>query len=204
VRVNARPEIDLGVPGAASEIEAVQIDQRSATIRFVAPGEDGEVGLASGYEIRYRAGTPITEENFADAEPLATSLTPDEPGQVQLFEMSGLLPETTYYIGIRAFDDCRNNGPVAVAHFDTPDRTSGEVDACFVATAAYGSPLASEVTSLRAFRDRVLRQSVLGELFVETYYTVGPAFSTNIAHSDVLRQAARTELEPLVELVRRR
>jgi hypothetical protein len=204
VRVHARPEVDLGAPGAASELEAFEVGERSARIRFVAPGEDGDVGLASGYEIRYRAGTPITEENFAEAEPLATTITPDEPGQVQLFEMNGLLPETTYYVGIRAFDDCRNNGPVEVTHFDTPDRTTGEVDACFVATAAYGSPLATEVTSLRAFRDRVLRQSVLGELFVETYYTVGPAFSTNIARSDVLRQAARTELEPLVQWVRGR
>jgi hypothetical protein len=43
---------------------------------------------------------------------------------------------------------------------------------------------------------------VLGELFVETYYTVGPAFSATIDHSDVLRHAARAELAPLVDLVR--
>jgi hypothetical protein len=43
---------------------------------------------------------------------------------------------------------------------------------------------------------------VLGELFVESYYTVGPAFSSTIAHSDVLRQAARAELAPLIDLVR--
>ena len=79
---------------------------------------------------------------------------------------------------------------------------TGEVDACFVATAAYGSPMAAQVGMLRAFRDGILRRSVLGELFVETYYTVGPAFSANLQHSDLLRHAARDQLGPLVELAR--
>ena len=54
----------------------------------------------------------------------------------------------------------------------------------------------------RQFRDGVLRKSVLGELFVETYYTVGPAFATVVDHSDPLRAAARDGLGPLVRLVR--
>jgi hypothetical protein len=201
VRVVARPEIDLGAPGAASEIIAAQVEQNRAQITFVAPGEDGATGTVTAYEIRYQASGPITDANFADAPRIATSVDPDEPGQVQVFDLTGLLPETTYYVGIRASDDCRNNGPIATASFRTPDRTSGEVDACFIATAAYGSTLATEVTSLRGFRDRVLRQSVLGELFVESYYTLGPAFSSTIDHSEVLRQAARAQLAPVVELV---
>jgi hypothetical protein len=103
---------------------------------------------------------------------------------------------------VRAYDECRNYGPLAVTHFTTPERPVGEVDACFVATAAYGTLLANEVSHLRQFRDGVLRRSVLGELFVETYYTVGPAFSTVVAHSDPLRHAARDGLAPLVSLVR--
>ena len=134
--------------------------------------------------------------------PIATAVEPDDPGQIQSFEITGLLPETTYHVAVRAYDDCKNYGPLVTATFVTPERTSGEVDACFVATAAYGTPLANEVSMLRSFRDGILRQSVLGELFVESYYTVGPAFSGAIDHSDVLRQAARAELAPLVDLVR--
>jgi hypothetical protein len=178
------------------------LDPQRARVTFVAPGEDGATGTVTGYEIRYSAAGPITEATFADAPPITTNVDPDEPGQVQSFELAGLLPETTYHVAIRATDDCRNTGPIATASFRTPDRVAGEVDACFVATAAYGSALATEVGMLRGFRDRVLRQSVLGELFVETYYTVGPAFSQPIAHSDVLRRAARSQLEPLVDMVR--
>jgi hypothetical protein len=202
VRVIARPELDMADPGAATELEAVEVDQRSALFRFIAPGDDGNIGQVTGYEVRYRAASPIDAANFADSSPIATAIDPDEPGQVQAFEITGLLPETDYYVGIRAYDDCKNYGPIVTATFRTPERTTGEVDACFVATAAYGTALANEVSMLRSFRDGILRQSVLGELFVETYYTVGPAFSTTIDHSDVLRHVARTELAPLVDLVR--
>jgi hypothetical protein len=202
VRVIARPEQDELNPSAAEDLAATEVTPTSASVQFFAPGEDGELGIVTGYEIKYRAVSPLTDANFADAESISTTVNPDDPGAIQTFEVTGLLPETTYYVGVRAYDGCKNYGPLTVASFVTPERPTGEVDACFVATAAYGSYMAAEVGMLRAFRDGILRQSVLGELFVETYYTVGPAFSANIDHSDVLRHAARDTLAPLVDLVR--
>jgi hypothetical protein len=202
VRVVARPELDQAIPGTPEDLIATLVDQRSASLQFFAPGDDGDLGTVTGYEIRYRAASPITDENFSDSSPITTAIEPDDPGQLQTFEIDGLLPETLYYVGVRAFDDCKNYGPLNVASFITPERLTGEVDACFVATAAYGSFMANEVGFLRAFRDGILRRSVLGELFVETYYTVGPAFSANLQHSDVLRHAARDGLSPLIDLVR--
>jgi hypothetical protein len=76
------------------------------------------------------------------------------------------------------------------------------VDACFVATAAYGSTLANDVEMLRRFRDSFLQRTVLGELAVETYYTFGPAMAGLIGESDLLRVTARTLLAPLVSRVK--
>ena len=45
---------------------------------------------------------------------------------------------------------------------------------CFIATVAFGSPLAGEVATFRAFRDRYLRTNRLGTLLVELYYEHGP------------------------------
>ena len=82
--------------------------------------------------------------------------------------------------------------------FTTPERAYGEVDACFIATAAYGSPLAAEVQMLRGVRDSLLRKSVLGELAVEAYYTFGPAAAGVISESELLRATARELIAPIV------
>jgi hypothetical protein len=114
----------------------------------------------------------------------------------------GLLPETTYVVGIRAFDNCRNSSALAVVEVTTPARAAGEVDACFIATAAYGSVMAGDVQLLRSFRDTVLRTTILGELAVEAYYTFGPAVAGVVGESDLLRATARRLLAPLISAVR--
>jgi len=200
LRVTARPEDDAQAPEAPTELTVPITSQSTATVTFVAPSDNS--GKVTGYDVRYRAIDPITEANFESSALVTTPLTPDDPGQIQDFQITGLLPETTYYVAVRAFDSCRNLGAITTARFTTPARGTGEVDACFVATAAYGSLLANQVQPLRQFRDGFLRRSVLGELFVETYYTVGPAFATVVEHSDPLREAARDGLGPIIDLVR--
>jgi hypothetical protein len=90
-----------------------------------------------------------------------------------------------------------------VVPFTTNDRALGQVDACFVATAAYGSLMANDVEMLRHFRDTALRSNVLGELFVESYYTFGPAVAGLVGESDDMRVTARQALAPLVAWVKR-
>ena len=198
VKVDSRPEFDNLPPGIADEARAIKITASAATVSFVAPGDDGSVGKVRGYEIRYMADTELTEANFASGAPLKSVVVPDDPGQIQTFDLDGLLPETTYYVGIRAFDDCHNTGTLAVAKLTTPANPVGQVDACFIATAAYGSVMATDVGMLRHFRDAILRDNVFGEMFVETYYTFGPAVAGIVDPSDVLRTTARTWLEPVV------
>ncbi len=69
---------------------------------------------------------------------------------------------------------------------------------CFVATAAYGSPMAPEVETLRRFRDRCLVVSGPGRLFVSLYYRLSPPLAAVIARSPALRAAARFALVPAV------
>jgi hypothetical protein len=155
-----------------------------------------------GYEIRYRAGDPMTEANFFDSSPPRQIVEPQGPGARQEIAIDDLLPRTHYYIGLRAFDDCQTYGPLTVLEVDTPERPVGEVDACFIATAAYGSLLANDVEMLRHVRDSYLRRNVLGELLVEAYYTFGPALAGLIGESEDLRGIARDLLHPVVDFVR--
>lgn len=65
---------------------------------------------------------------------------------------------------------------------------------CFVATAAYGSPLEKEVSTFRAFRDRFLVPSALGKKFIRAYYYYGPKLAEFVSKSEMRRSVARAAL----------
>lgn len=73
---------------------------------------------------------------------------------------------------------------------------------CFIATAAYGSPLATEVLVLSRFRDEVLLQSMLGRSMVGLYYTVSPPIASYIEGNKPLKTIIRIMLVPILYLVR--
>jgi len=79
--------------------------------------------------------------------------------------------------------------------------TSGESrGGCFIATMAYGSPLAQEVVILREFRDRYLLTSIWGKSLVVLYYKYSPEFISFISNHEYLRILARVSLYPAIGL----
>lgn len=73
---------------------------------------------------------------------------------------------------------------------------------CFIATAAYGSPLAPQLQPLRAFRDRFLTPHPLGHWFVELYYRYSPPLAETLRRHDNLRAVVRMGLQPLIAFVK--
>ena len=69
---------------------------------------------------------------------------------------------------------------------------------CFIATAAYGSPMEPQVVLLRAFRDRYLLTNGPGQAFVRWYYRTSPPIAERIRQSPNLRGMVRGLLWPLV------
>jgi hypothetical protein len=202
LRVTSRPELDFVEPARPNNPQVNTLSQTSAVVEFTAPGDDGLAGKVRGYEIRYVQGDTLTDDTFTRGIELRPDIAIVEPGALQEFPIEGLLFDTEYTVGIRAYDDCRNTGKIAYVTFKTPPRQTGEVDACFVATAAYGSVLANDVEMLRRFRDFMLQQTVLGELAVEAYYTFGPAVAGVVGESELLRASARAVLAPIVDVVK--
>ncbi len=74
----------------------------------------------------------------------------------------------------------------------------GDGGTCFIATAAFGSPLEPHVRLLREFRDRYLLTNVPGRLFVAAYYRTSPPLAKVIADSKALRGVVRAALVPII------
>jgi hypothetical protein len=179
-----------------------------AEMQFMAAPDDSGVFR---YEVRV-ATEPITDDDSFMRGQSAKSATTeadelrvpaDAPaGSAIRADLGGLIAETHYYVGVRAVDACAAGGPIQVAEFTTPLREFATVTPCFVATAAYGSPLAAEISSLRRFRDRHLANNVLGRLFVDAYGWLGPRLADFIRGNEALRAFSRTLLSPLVAAAR--
>ena len=69
---------------------------------------------------------------------------------------------------------------------------------CFIATAAYGSPLHPYVRILKDFRDKFLMSNKLGREFVELYYKYSPFIANLIAKHKVLKLIVQVNLLSLV------
>ncbi|MCL0068909.1 choice-of-anchor D domain-containing protein, partial [Thermodesulfovibrionales bacterium] len=72
---------------------------------------------------------------------------------------------------------------------------------CFIATAAFGTPLAEEIDILREFRDEYLLTNELGQRFVAFYNRHSPALAEFIAEREAAKKVVRVALWPLVKIV---
>jgi hypothetical protein len=116
----------------------------------------------------------------------------------------------TYYVGVVAVDEADNRSGLSnrleVIPEETTDFWEGYVRAggtdqgsfCFVATAAWGSPLEGSLDTLRSFRDGVLMQSEWGRDVVDAYYLYGRFAAAWIADKPFLRAVVRAVLTPVV------
>ena len=74
------------------------------------------------------------------------------------------------------------------------------VTSCFIATAAYGTPMAKEIEILREFRDKYLMTNPVGKGLVEFYYRVSPPIAEFITKHPSLKPIVRGGLLPVVAM----
>ncbi len=79
-----------------------------------------------------------------------------------------------------------------------PSSGGGGGGGCFIATAAYGTPLAEELDVLRVLRDHHLLRGAFGTAFVDTYYRVSPPIADAVAANGALRAGVRALLVPVL------
>ena len=153
--------------------------------------DDGDAHEASQWIIRNASGTSVYSGSFDTANKTS-------------FEVpSGTLQTNTRYYWQVIYRDDRGVVSLASAltSFTTapqPQPGAGNRTGCFIATAAFGSPLARQVEILRQFRDRYLLTNNPGQKFVAWYYRNSPTAANYIQDKPLTKAAIRAALYPLI------
>jgi len=93
------------------------------------------------------------------------------------------------------------NGDYSItANFEEKEPRPVSTDGCFIASAAYGTPMADEIQILREFRDKYLLTNPIGQAFVDLYYKVSPPIAEFITEHPSLKPMVRTGLLPIVAI----
>jgi hypothetical protein len=114
---------DVAVPVAVTDLAAIGSTSNSVTLTWTAPGDDGNSGAASSYDIRYSTAT-ITDANWGSAIQCNGEPVPKVAGSNETFTIPGLSPDTTYYLSMKTADEVPNWSAlsnVAINNTDTAD-----------------------------------------------------------------------------------
>ncbi len=112
-------------------------------------------------------------------------------------DIEEITPDSLYFV--RAYAELTDSGGDVTILYGN-QLTFETDDACFIATAAYGSILEGHVVALRQFRDRYLNTHDWGRNFVRHYYHLSPPIAELISQSTLLKYGVRLALLPLVSL----
>lgn len=76
------------------------------------------------------------------------------------------------------------------------------IEGCFIATVAYGTPMAEELDILRYWRDNSLKTNWIGRQFVNLYYATSPPIANFIKKRNYLRRFVRKCLNPFIKYLK--
>lgn len=98
------PDPDIIPPGIINDLEAIEPTDTTINLTWTAVGDDATSGTADAYDIRCNT-SQITGSNWDLAVKCSNLPTPQISGSTEHYEVTGLMPDTTYYFAIKAADE---------------------------------------------------------------------------------------------------
>lgn len=103
---------DTEPPAPITNLLAGSASATSITLTWTATGDDGNTGLASGFDIRYST-FGINEANFEQAIQATETPAPALPGNSQSYVVTGLQPGTQYNFAMKVIDESGNTSDLS-------------------------------------------------------------------------------------------
>ncbi|MBI2096885.1 MAG: hypothetical protein HYT40_01890, partial [Candidatus Sungbacteria bacterium] len=103
--------IDTIAPASVTNLGVVAAGATSIQLQWTAPGDDGNIGQATNYDLRY-SFSPITEANFTSANTFPIP-APQSAGAIEKIGVTGLQPLTTYYFALKTKDEVGNTSAIS-------------------------------------------------------------------------------------------
>lgn len=108
-----QPGPDLTPPAVTADLSVTGTTPTSASLTWTATGDDGYVGTAAAYDVRY-SDAPITSEaDFDAATEAAGEPVPSIAGSPETMDVTGLLSSTTFWFAMKTIDENGNASPMS-------------------------------------------------------------------------------------------
>lgn len=189
--------LEEGMGTAATDGDATWIHSFSPSFFWNTPGGDFASGTTATVSV---AGTGAHTFVSTAAMIADVQVWLDSPAN----NWGWLVVGTESSSGTAVRFDTRENGimanrPALTIDYDLGGGGDGG-GSCFIATAAYGTPLAAELGILRQFRDAYLLDTSAGAALVDTYYRISPSIANKVSMRPALGAVVRLFLMPVLLL----
>jgi hypothetical protein len=104
---------DVTAPGQITDLAAVTLSSSTVKLTWTSPGDDGLVGTATSYDIRYSTSAIPDDAAFNAATQATGEPAPAIAGTAQTFNVTGLNDEQLYYFAMKTTDEQSNTGPLS-------------------------------------------------------------------------------------------
>ena len=137
--------IDTTPPATITDLSATEITQTSVSlVSWTSPGDDGSVGTASLYDIRYSTSS-LSDSIWNSAVQATGEPTPSVAGTTESYTLVGLTPNTTYYAAIKTSDEANNvSGISNIVSFATLETEQAPIPGCTDSSATNYNSSANE------------------------------------------------------------
>jgi len=119
-------QTDTTPPAKINNLTVTSCTAHSCTLSWTSPGDDGNTGQASSYELRWNT-IPITDSNWNYSFQIFNEPIPKPSGNNESLTVTGLVPNTHYYFAIKAIDEAGNEGELS----NLADGTTGQSQIIF-------------------------------------------------------------------------